>query len=72
MFRYDPEVDALALRLIDRKIADTHELEPGILIDLDVDGNIVGLEILDLQERIDDTRSVRKPERTATATEAAA
>jgi uncharacterized protein YuzE len=56
-FRYDPEVDALALHMTDKKIVDTHELETGILVDLDAQGKIVGVEILDLQERLNKPRA---------------
>ena len=56
-FRYDAEVDALTLHLSDRKILHTEELDDGILVDLDADGNIVGVEILDLQDRLNEVRS---------------
>lgn len=62
-FRYDPEVDALALRLTNKKIVETDELEAGILVDLDSNGNIVGVEILDLQERLNEARAAKKVSR---------
>lgn len=53
-FTYDPEADAIyvSLRAGAPPIADTRELEPGVLIDLDAAGAVVGVEILDARARI--------------------
>jgi len=44
---YDPETDILAVQLSDAVIADSDESRPGIILDFDASGGLVGLEILD-------------------------
>jgi uncharacterized protein YuzE len=48
---YDREVDALYIRIQDKKISRTKELEEGINLDIDADGKIIGLEIIGAVER---------------------
>jgi len=48
---YDKEVDALYIRLQEKKVARTRELEDGLNIDLDEEGKLIGLEILDATQR---------------------
>ena len=49
---YDKEVDALYILLRDVPPADTVDIEEGVTVDLDGDGHIVGIEILDASERL--------------------
>ena len=49
---YDNEVDALYIHLRDVDPVDTADVEDGVTVDLDDDGHIVGLEILDAVERL--------------------
>lgn len=49
---YDPEADALYIALRDVPVVDGLDIEDGVSVDLDVDGHIVGLEILDASERL--------------------
>ena len=49
---YDNEVDALYIHLRDVDPVDTSDVEEGVTIDLDDEGHIVGLEILDAAERL--------------------
>lgn len=44
--KYDPEVDVLRITLKDVEIEESDEETPGIILDLDVHQNIVGIEIL--------------------------
>jgi uncharacterized protein YuzE len=44
---YDPEVDAFYLYLGDGKIVESAEVRPGIVFDLDAEGRLVGIEVLD-------------------------
>jgi uncharacterized protein YuzE len=44
---YDPEVDALSIILSNRPVVESDENRPGVILDYDANGNIVGLEILD-------------------------
>lgn len=49
---YDKEVDALYIRLREIKPTDTMDIEEGVTVDLDKEGHIVGIEILDASERL--------------------
>jgi len=49
---YDPEADAAYVRLADTKVvAQTVEFDKDIQADLDADGNVVGIEILNFSSR---------------------
>ena len=48
---YDREVDALYVRLQEKFVAKTVEVDEGINIDFDDQGKLIGLEILDATER---------------------
>lgn len=50
--KYDPEADALYLRLAETKIVESEEVRPGIVLDLDAKGRVVGIEILDASEHV--------------------
>ncbi len=52
---YSKEVDALYIKLRDAKIVDSDDLEEGITVDLDDEGHIVGIEILDAHEKVSRT-----------------
>lgn len=49
---YDSQVDALYIQLRDVKPSHGVDFEEGVTIDVDDDGHIVGLEILDASERL--------------------
>ena len=55
---YDPEVDVLRILLSDAPIEESDEDKPGVILDYDKDGNIVGLEILEDSKRVSNPRSV--------------
>jgi uncharacterized protein YuzE len=55
---YDPEVDVLRIVLSDAAIEESDEDKPGVILDYDKEGNIVGLEILEASKRIANPRSV--------------
>lgn len=44
-FHYYPETDSLYIDLADRPSADSEEVRPGVVLDFDADGNIVGIDI---------------------------
>ncbi|MBI5892057.1 MAG: DUF2283 domain-containing protein [Deltaproteobacteria bacterium] len=48
---YDREVDALYIRIQEKKVSHTKEIEDGINLDIDEDGKIIGLEIIGATER---------------------
>jgi len=55
---YDPEVDVLRIIFSEASIEESDEEKPGIILDFDKDGNIVGMEILDASRRMENPRSV--------------
>jgi len=56
--RYDPRTDTLTLRIGATPIVESDEEKPGVILDYDAAGNLVGLEILDVSKRADDVRKV--------------
>jgi uncharacterized protein YuzE len=51
--KIDKESDALYLRLDESAIVDSQEAEPGVILDFDKNGRVVGVEILALSTRTD-------------------
>ena len=54
---YDPEVDALYIEFRDVLAVKNIDIEEGVTVDLDKDNHIVGIEILDAQERLKESLS---------------
>ena len=55
---YDPEVDVLRIVLSGTPIEESDESKPGVILDYDKEGNIVGLEVLNASQRIENPRGV--------------
>ena len=55
---YDPEVDVLRILLNNVAIEESDEDKPGVIIDYDAAGNIVGFEILNASKRVENPRGV--------------
>lgn len=55
---YDPQVDVLRIIFSSAAIEESDEDKPGVILDYDKDGNIVGMEILDASKRIENPRSL--------------
>jgi len=49
--RIDHKADALYLRLDDSKIVESEKVAPGVVLDFNEKGVVVGVEILDLSKR---------------------
>jgi len=49
---YSKSVDALYIKLREAKVADTRDIEEGVTVDLDANGHIIGIEILDASEKL--------------------
>ena len=49
---YDKRADALYVYFREIEVAKSKEVEEGVVIDLDQDGHIVGIEILDASKRL--------------------
>lgn len=48
---FDQAADALYIELIDGEVETTSEISPGILIDYDTAGNVLGIEMLYVSKR---------------------
>ena len=55
---YDPNTDTLTVILKDATVAESDEDKPGVIVDFDETGDIVGFEILDTSRRVTDPRHV--------------
>jgi uncharacterized protein YuzE len=48
--RFDKETDAFYMRLRDARIIESEEVQPGVVLDFDEDGDLVAIEILGLKK----------------------
>ncbi|MFP4063428.1 MAG: DUF2283 domain-containing protein [Halochromatium sp.] len=48
---FDPEADAAYFEITDTEVANTKEIESGILADYDAEGHLVGIEVLSVSKR---------------------
>jgi uncharacterized protein YuzE len=55
---YDAEVDVLSVLLSDAQVAESDQDKPGVILDYDAGGNMVGLEILYASKRMANPMSV--------------
>lgn len=55
---YDPEVDVLRILFRTAPIEESDEEKPGVILDYDADSNIVGMEILDASQRVENPRGM--------------
>jgi len=55
---YDSDVDVLRILFRNVPIEESDEDKPGIILDYDQEGNLVGLEVLNASQRIDNPRGV--------------
>jgi uncharacterized protein YuzE len=49
--QFDPEADALYVTVSDAEIARTEEVKPGVILDYDHSGQVVGIEMLYVTKR---------------------
>ncbi len=50
--KVDKENDALYFRLDESSIVESEEVQPGVVLDFNSDGKVVGIEILNLSNRM--------------------
>lgn len=50
-FEFDPQADAVYLELVDAEVENSSEIQPGIIMDYDAEGRIVGIEVLYVSKR---------------------
>ncbi len=49
---YDPETDALYVRFATAKVVESEEVSPGVVLDFDTEGRIVGVEVLEARRHL--------------------
>ncbi|MEJ2697310.1 MAG: DUF2283 domain-containing protein [Candidatus Sulfobium sp.] len=55
---YDADVDVMRIVFSSAPIEESDEEKPGVILDFDKDGNVVGMEILDASKRMENPRTV--------------
>lgn len=50
---YDKETDSMYIILIDIKGVDSFEIAPDYIVDVDKIGNIIGMEVLNVKNKVD-------------------
>lgn len=58
VIKYDKEIDVIYIRLTDAKVAESDEDKPGIILDYDDAGNLVGIEVLNASKNINQPNGV--------------
>ncbi|MBL7690840.1 MAG: DUF2283 domain-containing protein [Flavipsychrobacter sp.] len=56
--KYDKEVDVLRLVFSDNKIVESDEEKPGLILDYDIAGDVVSIEILDASKKMNNPAQV--------------
>lgn len=56
--QYDPQADALYIRLLAGEVAESDEVREGVVFDYDTEGRVLGIEILDVSTRADNPAEV--------------
>lgn len=55
---YDTETDVLRILLTDAAIEESDEEKPGLILDYDAQGGLVGLELLNASQQVQNPKSV--------------
>ncbi|MBX7073403.1 MAG: DUF2283 domain-containing protein [Pirellulales bacterium] len=53
---YDSKTDTLTLVLKAAAVAESDEGHPGVVLDYDANGDLIGIEVLDASRRVSDAR----------------
>ena len=52
LIKYDKDVDIVYIQFSEKKVAESDEDKPGIILDYDDEGNIVGIEVLEASKKM--------------------
>ena len=63
--RIDKDADALYLRLDDAKIIESEQVAPGVIADFDSKNRVVGLEVLNVSQRVPKSKHATARDTTA-------
>jgi len=55
---YDSKADAMYIRLLAGEVTESDEVRPGVVLDFDVNGRVLGIEMLDVSLRTDNPREL--------------
>lgn len=55
---YDQQADAMYIRLRAGDVAESEEVRPGVVLDFDAQGQVLGIEMLDVSKRTDNSREL--------------
>ncbi|MCZ7558923.1 MAG: DUF2283 domain-containing protein [Burkholderiaceae bacterium] len=55
---YDPQADAMYIRLREGEVADSDEIRDGVVLDFDAAGQILGIELLSASRRTDNPQEL--------------
>jgi uncharacterized protein YuzE len=56
---YDPKSDTLSLELKSGPVAESDEDKPGVILDYDEHGDLIGIEVLDASKRVAEARTMQ-------------
>ena len=56
--KYDIETDTLRILLRDVPIEESEEETPGVIVDYDEAGDVVGFEVLDASRRVENPKAI--------------
>ena len=55
---YDPKADAIYIRLLAGEVTESDEVRPYVVLDFDINGRVLGIEMLDVSLRTDNPREL--------------
>lgn len=58
LIRYDKEVDVVYIQFSEKKVTESDEDKPGIILDYDDEGNVVGIEVLEASKKMGQPNSI--------------
>ena len=59
--KYDTEQDILRIRWSDASIEQSDQEQPGVILDYDQQGNVIGVEILNASQKISHWQQLTSP-----------